>query len=89
LRTGRALLAAKWIAHSGPFPRSAPLPLILQNDVQGVDDTGQVAQDGEQDVDQQVGAAAALEEDTERRQDDGKDDLADVAVFVRTPMTTM
>lgn len=37
-------------------------------------------QDGEEDVDEQVGAAATLEEDTERRQDDGQEDLDDVAV---------
>lgn len=48
--------------------------------IQSVDDTGNVTQDGEQDVDEQVGAASALEEDTQRRQEDGKEDLADVAV---------
>ena len=37
-------------------------------------------EDGQQDVDEEVTAAAALEEDTQRREDDGKDDLADVAV---------
>lgn len=48
--------------------------------IQSVDDTGNVTQDGEQDVDEQVGAASALEEDTQRWQEDGKEDLADVAV---------
>ena len=51
-----------------------------KNDVQGVDDTRNVTQDGQQDVDAQVGAAATLEEDTKRRQKDGEDDLADVTV---------
>lgn len=37
------------------------------------------AEDGQQDVEQQLGAAADLEEDAERREDDGEDDLADVA----------
>ena len=53
--------------------------LVLENDVQGVDDTGNVTQDGQQDVDEEVGIAAALKEDTERREEDGKDDLADIA----------
>ena len=46
----------------------------------GLHDAGDVAQDGEEDVDQEIGSAAALEEDAERGQDDGDDDLADVAV---------
>lgn len=45
-----------------------------------MDNSRDVTQDGEQDVDEQVGTASALEEDTQRRQEDGKDDLADVAV---------
>ena len=47
-----------------------------------MDDTGDVSKDGQADVDEQVGIAAALEEDAERREDDGEDDLADVAVRV-------
>lgn len=38
-----------------------------------------VAKDGQQDVDEEISIAAALEEDTQRREDNGKDDLADVA----------
>ena len=53
--------------------------LVLQDDVQGVDDAGNVTQDGEQDVDEEVGTASALEEDSDGREDDGKEDLADVA----------
>lgn len=53
--------------------------LVLQNDVQSVDDTGDVTQDGKEDVDEEVGTAATLEEDTHGREDDGKEDLADVA----------
>lgn len=48
-------------------------------DVQSVDDSGDVTEDGEEDVDEEVGAAAALEEDAEGREEDGEDDLADVA----------
>jgi len=44
-----------------------------------VDDTGNVTQNGQEDVDEEIGIATALKEDTERREDDGKDDLADVA----------
>lgn len=35
-------------------------------------------QNGQQDVDEQVSAASALEEDTHGREDDGEDDLANV-----------
>lgn len=45
-----------------------------------MDDTGNVTQNGQQNVDEEIGAAATLEEDTHGREDDGKDDLADVAV---------
>jgi hypothetical protein len=38
-----------------------------------------VPKDGQQDVDEEIGIASALEEDTERWQHDGKDDLNDVA----------
>ena len=47
--------------------------------VQCVDDTRNVAQDREQNVDEEVCIAASLKEDTQRREEDGKDDLADVA----------
>lgn len=39
-----------------------------------------VTENGQQDVDKEIGIAAALEEDTQRREDDGEQDLADVAV---------
>ena len=48
-------------------------------DLQCVDDTRDITQDCEQDVDEEIGIAASLEEDTKRREDDGEDDLADVA----------
>lgn len=72
--------------------------LILQNDVQSVDDAGNVTyggsiskrfggwsvyslltKNGQEDVDEEVCAAAALKENTERRDEDGEDDLDDVA----------
>lgn len=44
-----------------------------------MDDSGNVTKDGQQDVDEEVGIASTLEEDTKRREDDGEDDLDDVA----------
>lgn len=37
-----------------------------------------LTEDGQRDVDEQVDATAALEEDTDRREDDGEDDFANV-----------
>jgi hypothetical protein len=37
-------------------------------------------EDGQEDVDEEVGAAATLEEDSDGREEDGEDDLDDVAV---------
>jgi hypothetical protein len=47
--------------------------------LQCVDDTGDETQDGEKDVDQEISTTSALEEDTERWEDDGKNDLEDIA----------
>lgn len=38
-----------------------------------------LTQDGEEDVDAEIGTAPTLEEDTDGGEDDGKDDLADIA----------
>lgn len=46
--------------------------------IQSVDNTRDPTQNGQTDVDQQVGTTAALQEDTQRGQDDGKDDFADI-----------
>jgi len=43
-----------------------------------VDDTRNVTQNGEQDVDEEISVASSLEKDTERREDDGEDDFADI-----------
>lgn len=43
-----------------------------------MDDTWDIAEDGEQDVDEQVTTAAALQEDAHRWQEDGHNDFADV-----------
>ena len=39
-----------------------------------------LTKDGESNVDEEIETAAALEEDTHGREDDGKDDFADIAV---------
>lgn len=39
----------------------------------------ELTEDSEQDVDEQIRSAAALEEDTHGGQDDGENDLADIA----------
>lgn len=39
-----------------------------------------LTEDSEEDVDEEISTAATLEEDTQRGEDDGKDDLADIAV---------
>ena len=46
--------------------------------VQSMNDTRDIAQDGQQNIDQEVAAASALEKDTQRWEDDGKNDLADI-----------
>ena len=51
---------------------------IFEDDVQGVNQTGEETKNGEGNVDKQVDAAATLEEHTHGREDDGKDDLANV-----------
>lgn len=60
------------------FPSSS-VALKLENNIESVDDTRDVTQNREQDVDEQIGAAATLEEDSQRREEDGKNDLEDVA----------
>lgn len=43
-------------------------------------DTGDITQDGEQDVDEEISIASALKENTKRREDNGEDDFADISV---------
>jgi hypothetical protein len=65
------------------FRVSGDLPGQLHDYVQSMNDAGNVTEDGQQDVDQKITTTAALEEDTQRWEDDGKDDLADVTVRER------
>jgi hypothetical protein len=41
---------------------------------------GNITQNCQQDVDQKVSTASALKEDTKRREEDSKNDLADIAI---------
>ena len=59
-------------------------PRIEPKHLQGVDDSGNVTQYGQEDVDEKVGIATALEEDTKGWEEDGEDDLADVATVKAT-----
>lgn len=53
---------------------------MLGNNLQSVDDTRDVAQDCQEDVDEEIGIATALEEDTKRWEDNGENDLADITM---------
>lgn len=44
-----------------------------------MNDAWDPTKDGEEDVDQKITTASTLEEDTQRWEEEGKDDLADVA----------
>ena len=45
-----------------------------------MNDAGDVTENCEEDVDEEVCIAATLQEDTQRWKDDGKNDLADITV---------
>jgi len=45
-----------------------------------MDNSRNITKDGQEDVDEEVGTATTLKEDTKRRKDDGKNDLANIAV---------
>ncbi|KZT67690.1 hypothetical protein DAEQUDRAFT_728687 [Daedalea quercina L-15889] len=51
---------------------------IFQDDIECMNDTWDVTQARQNDIDEQVGAATSLEEDANWRKDDSKKDLADV-----------
>jgi hypothetical protein len=52
--------------------------LVLEDDVQGVDDSWNVTEDGQEDVDEEVGIATTFQKHTDGRNEDGEDDLDDV-----------
>jgi hypothetical protein len=45
-----------------------------------VDDTRDPTQDGQTDVDEKISTASSLKEDSQRREDEGEDELADVTM---------
>jgi len=52
--------------------------LVFQDDIQSMDDSGNVTQDRQEDVDEEISTTSALKEDTKRWEDDGENDLADI-----------
>ena len=52
---------------------------VLSN-IQSVDDTRNVTQDGQTDVDEEVSAASSLEEDSQWRKENGEEDFADITI---------
>ena len=48
------------------------------DDIQSMDNTRDITQDCQTDVDQEVSTTSFLKEDAQRRQDNSKDDLAKV-----------
>lgn len=52
--------------------------LILQDDVQSVNDTRNVTQNCQQDVDPEINSTSSLQEDTKWWDEDGKEDLDDI-----------
>lgn len=61
---------------------------MVRVNVQCVNDTGDITQDRKQDVDEEVCIATSLKEDTKRRENDGKDDLADVSTGALSAVRT-
>ncbi|OAE27567.1 hypothetical protein AXG93_2779s1150 [Marchantia polymorpha subsp. ruderalis] len=54
---------------------SQRLACLLEKHVDGVDDSGDVTQNGEQQADPELDSATELEENSQRRQDDGQNDV--------------
>lgn len=52
--------------------------LIFEDNVKSMDNARNVTQNCQTDVDQKISTTSSFKEDTDRRQDDRKDDLADV-----------
>jgi len=48
-----------------------------------MNDAGNKTKNGEQAIDQKITTAATLEEDTQRREDDGSDGFTDIAEEMR------
>lgn len=55
--------------------------MFVRECIQSVENAGNVTENRQQNADEELGPATSLEEDTERRKEDGEDDLDDVAVL--------
>jgi hypothetical protein len=54
----------------------------MMGHLQSVEDARDVTQDCQKDVDEEIGTAATLKEDAQRWEENGEDDLANVAVRI-------
>ncbi|EHA23142.1 hypothetical protein ASPNIDRAFT_37167 [Aspergillus niger ATCC 1015] len=66
------------IAERNELASESPEIHHLAGHVQGMNDTREPTQDCQTDVDQEISTASSLQENTQWRQDDRKDDLADI-----------
>lgn len=55
------------------------ISLILENNVQSVNDARNISENCQENVDEEISTASSLKEDTKRWENDGKNDLADIA----------
>lgn len=53
---------------------------VRREDLQRVNDARNITEDCKENVDQEVGVATTLEEDTDRWEKDGEDDFADITM---------
>ena len=71
----------RWIDENADQSRLMSTKGQHPEDLQGMDDTRDITQYGQEDVDQKVGIATALKEDTKGGKDDGEYDLANITIF--------
>jgi hypothetical protein len=63
--------------------RDGVVPLVFKNDVQSMDNPRDVTQNCQTDIDEQVSTTSSLQKDTERREENGQDNFADITRFSR------
>ena len=71
----------RWFGENADQSRLVSIRSKHPEDLQGMDDTRNITQYGQEDVDQEVGIATALQEDTKGGKNDGENDLADITMF--------
>ena len=67
-----------FISHPYHYYRKAGLATSLGDDIDGIDNPRDVTENGQQQTDPELHMAAKLEEDPERRQEDGDEDIDEV-----------